>query len=112
MGVRFPLPAPSKLFICSGLQGREASEAFPAVQIRYSEYLLYFQHFHCSKHPRFASTLYIVSFAYARLRSAQRIIGPPKAARVVVIYVVKRAMRNCSQDVDLIATTLRFAIAL
>jgi len=30
MGVRFPLPAPSNLFVCNMLQGREVSEAGPS----------------------------------------------------------------------------------
>jgi hypothetical protein len=34
MGVRFPLPAPSNLFICNMLQGREVLEENPSGQIR------------------------------------------------------------------------------
>ena len=30
MGVRFPLPEPSNLFVCNMLQGREVSEADPS----------------------------------------------------------------------------------
>jgi hypothetical protein len=58
------------------VQGR--SRRLDAVQIRYSEYPIYFQYVDHSRHLLFVSTLDIVSFAYARLRSAQRINGPLK----------------------------------
>jgi hypothetical protein len=73
MGVRFPLPSPHNLFICNILQGREVSDAISSVLIRYSEYLVYFKHVDGFGHPLFVSPLYIVTFAYVRLRSAQRI---------------------------------------
>ena len=57
-------------------QGR--SSRFDPVQIRYSEYPIYFQYVEDFWHVLFVNTLYIVSFAYARLRSAQRIIGSPR----------------------------------
>ena len=44
MGVRFPLPASSNLFVCNMLQGREVSEADPPVQIRYTAHPIYFQY--------------------------------------------------------------------
>jgi hypothetical protein len=84
-GIRFPLPAPHNSFICNILQGGETSDAFSSVQTRYSGYLVYFQYVdgfghplfvNPLYHPRFVSLLYKVTFAYVRLRSAQRIIGP------------------------------------
>jgi hypothetical protein len=54
---------------------------FPPIQIRYSEYPVCFQYVDDFWHLLFAGTLYIVSFAYARLRSAQRIKCPPQAAK-------------------------------
>ena len=53
------------------------SSRLDSVQMRYSEYLVYVQYVDGLCHVLFVSTLYIVSFAYARLRSAQRINGPP-----------------------------------
>jgi hypothetical protein len=43
MGVRFPLPAPTNVFICNTLQGREVETPFFPVQIRYTAYLPYIQ---------------------------------------------------------------------
>jgi hypothetical protein len=45
MGIRFPLPAPSNLFVCNMLQGREVSKWIPPVQIRYTAHQAYFQYF-------------------------------------------------------------------
>jgi hypothetical protein len=42
MGVRFPLPAPSNLFICNMLQGGKCWKRIPPVQIRYTAYPSYF----------------------------------------------------------------------
>ena len=54
---------------------RGRSSRFNPVQIRYSEYPVYFQYAEDFWHVLFDSILYIASFAYARLRSAQQIIG-------------------------------------
>ena len=44
VGVRPPLPAPTNLFFCNMLQGREVSEPDPPVQIRYTAHPIYFQY--------------------------------------------------------------------
>jgi hypothetical protein len=45
VGVRPPLPAPSNLFICNMLQGREVLEENPSSTNTYTAYLAYFQLF-------------------------------------------------------------------
>ncbi len=46
MGVRFPLPAPSNLFVCNMLQGREVPEGDPLrYKYQYTEHPAYFQYF-------------------------------------------------------------------
>jgi hypothetical protein len=41
MGVRFPLPAPSNMFIFNTLKGGEVTSQIFSVQIRYTAYLIY-----------------------------------------------------------------------
>ena len=76
MGVRFPLPAPSILFIFSGLRGAALTFSDTGYKIRYSAHPVYFQQVEDLWHLLFTSNLYIVSVVYAKLRYAQRIIGP------------------------------------
>ena len=49
MGVRFPLPAPSNLFICNMLQGREVLEENPCGTNTVHSYPAYFQSFTVSE---------------------------------------------------------------
>jgi len=62
MGVRFPLPAPSNLFVSNMLQGREVSEANPPVQIRYTAHPIYFQWFTVSKYDFGVAISYVQPF--------------------------------------------------
>jgi hypothetical protein len=87
-------------------RGGKCWKRFRPVQIRYSQYPFYFQYVDF-RHEPFTSTLYIVSFGYARLRSARRIIGPPTAAETRGHYVMERTFKESwIQDTGLIAATL------
>ena len=110
MGVRFPLPAPSILFIFSGCLEPPSPSRHLGYKFRYSAHPIYFQQVEDICRLLFPVTLYIVSLVYARLRYARRIIGrlkestrlttPPRwTSRRATVWEAARALRGtpCGQ---------------
>ena len=71
----FVLKAGDTLYL-QYLVGKGSVRSDLSVRIWYSDYLVYFQYVDSFGHPLIVTPIYIVSFAYARLRSAQRIKCP------------------------------------
>jgi hypothetical protein len=107
MGVRFPLPAPSNLFVCNMLQGREVSEADPPVQIRYTAHPIYFQYLTVFEVWLGRSHLYI-DCPY--IRSITECAADKVSAlgtKLEGSYVMERTFQaSWIQDTGLIAATL------
>jgi hypothetical protein len=107
MGVRFPLPAPSNLFVYNMLQGREVSEADPPVQMRYTAHPIYFQYLMVFEVWLGRSHLYIDCPYIRSITECAADKWSALGAKLEGNYLMQRTFQaGWIQDTGLIAATL------